>query len=385
MFIEGIPAKKLTTNAFRGLSFCKHLYFSNSYIEYIEANAFYRANNIDRLSLMNSRIKSLHADAFRGIFNIGLIDLRGNYITKVSKATFEPLLPLNENTLLSSKINDSITMIVDSQNLNKNSDASNLISNNKYLIKKILFEQNPIECDCDLEWILKEQAFYLNYITLPELCAGPKGYDCLRISELQIQNLACPTINASPNSEAPCDDIEFIMDNKNQISEDIFSIQASKAKIKHNPKSDSTSFSDLNSGDEENQENLEDYSFSNNETNSLDAYSTDESQMKHLNRPNKLADKFLEAKSVFKTTTQKLTIAMTAENKKSSFVNITTFKPALNELADDSKELKAEQNDQNLPNNTLYVNSFAISFCCNNKVKFYFLLIYLITVNLIFR
>jgi hypothetical protein len=62
-------------------------------------------------------------------------------------------------------------------------------------VKKILFEQNPIQCDCNLAWILNKKMYSDASVTLPEICAGPKGYDCLRISDLSPENLPCPGSN----------------------------------------------------------------------------------------------------------------------------------------------------------------------------------------------
>lgn len=199
IFLEGIPSKSLPTNAFRGLSYCKSLHLSNTYIEDIESNAFFRANHINRVNLQNSRIRNLNLDAFRGMYNIETIDLRGNYISKLPNTTFEPLISNNINFIKENIINatSSITIIE---------------KNDKYLVGKLLFEQNPIQCDCNLDWIIRNKQ-YNNFIGLPEICAGPKGYDCLRISELKIETLSCSAkTSIKKPTVLPCQDIEFTID-----------------------------------------------------------------------------------------------------------------------------------------------------------------------------
>lgn len=160
IFLEGIPAKMIATNAFRGLSYCKTLHLSNTHIEEIEANSFFRANHIEKLNLQNSRIKSLNKDAFSGMYIVDTIDLRGNYIAKLAKNTFEPLVQSNINLTKENVLNPTASIKV-------------IEKNEKFLVGKILFEQNPIQCDCSLDWIIRNKQ-YSNFIGLPEICAGPK-------------------------------------------------------------------------------------------------------------------------------------------------------------------------------------------------------------------
>jgi hypothetical protein len=87
---------------------------------------------------------------------------------------------------------------------------------NKYLIRRFSFEQNPIQCDCEMMWIFKRK-LYPTQITLPEICAGPKGFDCLRISKLTVDTFASqcdlntsePLKQANKVGKAPCDDLAF--------------------------------------------------------------------------------------------------------------------------------------------------------------------------------
>lgn len=241
IFLEGIPARVLSTNAFRGLSHCKNLYLSNTFIEEIEANAFYRANNIQLLNLINSRIKNINSETFRGIFNVEKIDLRGNYLTKVNKQAFETLVTFNQNNQHTSIINESIIHIDNEKN-------------NKFIVKKISFEQNPIQCDCNLAWIL-ENKFYSNSITLPEICAGPKGYDCLRINDLTIDQLPCPSNSSSNQQKAkvPCDDLVFDVDK----NDDIYSVAIPKGKKKFND----GGYREIDEDEEENYDDSSNYQY----------------------------------------------------------------------------------------------------------------------------
>jgi len=202
IFLEGIHTRTLNTNTFRGLSYCKKIHLTNTNIERIESNAFFRANNIQVISLINSKIKHIDKNAFTGMFNVDLIDLKGNYINKVPSAAIEPVLDLvNSNNQL--MIKDSIILV--------DNDKTN-----KYLIRRFSFEQNPIQCDCEMMWIFKRQ-LYPAQITLPEMCAGPKGYDCLRISKLTVDTFASqcdlntsePLKQTNKVNKTPCDDLSF--------------------------------------------------------------------------------------------------------------------------------------------------------------------------------
>ena len=212
IFLESVPLKRIQTNAFRGLSYCKNLLLSFSGVEEIEANAFFRANHIEKLSLHRSRLKRIHANAFNEMRHVETIDLRENYISKLSKNVFEAVVAARPSS-------DDESETPEQQQQARRSDT-----------KRLLLEQNPLHCDCNLAWILNN-TYYLNQISLPEICAGPKGYDCLRLSELSIDSLACTAsggtpVNKSPN-ELPCSDIVFDL-NKTSPDKDVYSISAQK-------------------------------------------------------------------------------------------------------------------------------------------------------------
>lgn len=226
--LDGIPAKMLGVNAFRGLSFCKYLHLSNTHLEEIDVNAFFRANNIQKLEMRNGRIRRVNRDAFRGVFNIDLIDMRGNYLTKLDQATFEHLVSSPAAGTLYKNDSSSI-MLIDVRQTNT---------------KKLLFEQNPIQCDCNLMWILNNK-LYASSIGLPEICAGPKGYDCLRLAELNKDLLQCSnrTDPALQEAKSPCDDIVFDIDEK---SSGIHSISVPKGQKKQGVESASNEYENYN-------------------------------------------------------------------------------------------------------------------------------------------
>jgi hypothetical protein len=170
-------------------------------IEEIEDNAFHRVNNIGRLSLLNSRIRNLNNFAFRDMFNIDILDLRGNYLTHLNELAFESLVGTYDRNY---KLNDS-----------------------KKQHERILFEQNPIHCDCALLWAISDPDI-LQFISLPEICAGPKGYDCLRISELNSKSkLPCSNDTETNKETVPCNDLVFDLEkNKPDKPGAIYSVQA---------------------------------------------------------------------------------------------------------------------------------------------------------------
>ena len=182
-------------NAFRGLSHCNLLDLSNSLIETIENFTFFAVKNINYLNLSNCRIRYISNDSFKEMHRIKKINLEGNYLININENTY---LELIMNFLNSSAINEN--------------------KNNQIFIN---FDRNPIKCDCDLIWLLNNKTF-LNYVKLPEICSGPKGYDCLKISKffsiMNNQNLSACSVNTSSVQKLPCDESQII--NKNADNED---------------------------------------------------------------------------------------------------------------------------------------------------------------------
>lgn len=239
--MEGIPAKVIHRNAFRGLSFCKNLHLTNTHLQEIEENAFHRTNNIQKLSFMNSRLKNIHNNAFNGAFNIETIDLRGNYLTSINKTTFGDLIMpnleyLNEQNQQFKLENESIILL------------DNVNPSERY-VKKILFEQNPIQCDCNLKWLLNKK-IYSDSITFPEICAGPKGYDCLRLSDLDVDTLPCNDKNQK-EIKVPCQDLVFDI----QKDSDIYSLSVPKGKSKDDDSNTNNNNEDQNQSEDYYNEN----------------------------------------------------------------------------------------------------------------------------------
>lgn len=145
---------------------------------------------------MNSRVRNVSREAFRDIFNVDVIDLRGNYLNSVAANTFESLLQAAvaaSSDAAADSSSSHVRMPLDINGASGGGAGAGLTTSavmffdgsrgNRFVVKKILFEQNPIQCDCSLVWILANPA-YRNAVSLPELCAGPKGYDCLRIRDI---------------------------------------------------------------------------------------------------------------------------------------------------------------------------------------------------------
>lgn len=192
LFLDGIPTKVIKTNTFRGLSYCKNLQLSNSFIEEIEPSAFYRTNNIEKINFKNSKLKFIDNDAFRGILNIKTLDLRGNYLRMVNRSSFEQLIVPKIKREKNFVVNETLRVFD--------------FDNNNFIVESILLEQNPIQCDCNLKWIL-DNKLNQEYIKLPEICAGPRGYDCLRVRDLSNHNLNCD--GSKQINEPPCQDLIF--------------------------------------------------------------------------------------------------------------------------------------------------------------------------------
>ena len=201
ILLQNIATKALHTNTFRGLSHCNFLDLSNSFIESIENFTFYGTKNINYLNLSNCGIRSINNDSFKETYRLKNINLEGNYLSNVSEEVYFDLIL--------DFINNTAEKTVD---LEKISNKRNEVLLN--------FDRNPIKCDCNLKWLFKNKTFF-NYIKLPRVCSGPKGYDCLTISELNINNLATCS-NESMSQNLPCEEREYLnkINNHNDESYD---------------------------------------------------------------------------------------------------------------------------------------------------------------------
>jgi hypothetical protein len=190
ILLQSISTKTLKTHAFRGLSHCSLLDLSNSFIESIEEHTFYRIKNISYLNLSNCGIKKINEAAFKNIHQIKNINLEGNYLSDINKETY-------------------LSLILDYTNSTFSETKEKFLN----------FERNPIKCDCNLKWLLENKSF-LGNIKLPGICSGPKGYDCLTMNELSVDNLATCS-NTTVFKTLPCDNLEFKMP-QNKINDDSY-------------------------------------------------------------------------------------------------------------------------------------------------------------------
>ena len=122
---------------------------SHSDIVTIHSYAFQECEFIGEIDLSSSMISTIDANAFDQLQNVSSLNLNGNLIRLFEKSIFQPLV---------------------------NS------------IKEINLDNNPIQCDCTLEWYLEQRS---DRFKLPDVCTGPIGYECLSPNELQQSQLPC--------------------------------------------------------------------------------------------------------------------------------------------------------------------------------------------------
>jgi Leucine Rich Repeat (LRR) protein len=130
---------------------------SHSDISRIHSYVFKDCENIGEIDLSSSLISNIDSNAFDHLHNVSLLNLNGNLIRSFEKSVFQQLI---------------------------NS------------IKKINLDNNPIQCDCSLEWYLEQRS---NRFKLPDVCTGPIGYECLSPNELQQSQLPCHQIIGNNN------------------------------------------------------------------------------------------------------------------------------------------------------------------------------------------
>ncbi|CAF1410567.1 unnamed protein product [Adineta steineri] len=122
---------------------------SHSEITHINSYAFQDCEHIGEIDLSSSLISNIDSHAFDQLYNVSLLNLKGNLIRLFEKTIFQQLA---------------------------------------HTIKQINLDNNPIRCDCTLEWYLEERS---NRYKLPDVCTGPIGYECLSPNELQKSQLIC--------------------------------------------------------------------------------------------------------------------------------------------------------------------------------------------------
>ena len=132
---------------------------SHSDIDTIHSYAFQDCEHIGEIDLSSSLVSNIDVDAFDQLQNVSLLNLNGNLIRLLEKSIFQPLL--------------------------KEIEAINL-------------DNNPIQCDCTLEWYLEERS---PRFKLPDVCTGPIGYECLSPNELQQSQLPCYQLDKEQHNQ----------------------------------------------------------------------------------------------------------------------------------------------------------------------------------------
>lgn len=141
--------------------------------------------SIRLLNLSHGEISRIHAYAFQGCEHIGEIDLSSSLISNIDVNAFEQI---NNVTLLN--LNGNLIRLFEK------SIFQRLINS----IKQINLDNNPIQCDCTLEWYLEQRS---NRFKLPDVCTGPIGYECLSPNELQQSQLPCYQLDENNNQSKP--------------------------------------------------------------------------------------------------------------------------------------------------------------------------------------
>ena len=133
------------------------LNLSHSDILHIHSYAFNHSEHIGTVDLSSSMISNLDSHAFDHLSNVSRLDLSGNLIRFLDKSIFQQLI---------------------------------------HSIKQIDLDNNPIQCDCSMEWYLEQRS---ERFKLPDVCTGPIGYECLSPNELQQSQLPCYLLHESNN------------------------------------------------------------------------------------------------------------------------------------------------------------------------------------------
>lgn len=139
----------LHSQIFSDMTSIRLVNLSHGEISHIYPYVFQNSENLGELDLSSSLIANIHPHAFDDLVNVSLLNLNGNLIRIFDKAIFQQLI---------------------------------------FSIKRIDLDNNPIQCDCTLEWYLEQRS---HRFKLPDVCTGPKGYECLSPNELQQSQLPC--------------------------------------------------------------------------------------------------------------------------------------------------------------------------------------------------
>lgn len=156
----------LNSQIFSDMTSIRLVNLSHGEISQIHSNAFQNSENLGEIDLSSSLIFTIHPNAFDDLSNVSLLNLNGNLIRLFEKSIFQQLL----------------------------------IS-----IKRIDLDNNPIQCDCSLEWYLEQRS---HRFKLPDVCTGPKGYECLSPNELQQSQLPCYQYSNETQRKNLCEKLE---------------------------------------------------------------------------------------------------------------------------------------------------------------------------------
>lgn len=147
----------LHSKSFSYMTSIRLLNLSDGEISHIHPYVFQNSGNLGQIDLSSSLISTIDPNAFDGLVNVSLLNLNGNFIRFFEKSIFQQLI---------------------------------------LSIKRIDLDNNPIQCDCTLEWYLEQRS---SRFKLPDVCTGPTGYECLSPNELQQSQLPCYQANGDQN------------------------------------------------------------------------------------------------------------------------------------------------------------------------------------------
>ncbi|CAF0839325.1 unnamed protein product [Rotaria sordida] len=174
------PIKQIDAFAFFGFHTCDTILLTGIHTS-LRSLSFSHMTSIRLVNLSNGEISRIHSHAFQGCEHIGEIDLSSSLISNIDRNAFDEI---NNISLLN--LNGNLIRLFEK------SIFQRLINS----IKQINLDNNPIQCDCTLEWYLEQRS---SRFKLPDVCTGPIGYECLSPNELQQSQLPCYQINIDNN------------------------------------------------------------------------------------------------------------------------------------------------------------------------------------------
>ena len=174
------PIKQIDPNAFFGLNTCDTIQLTGIHTT-LRSHSFSHMTSIRLLNLSHSDILHIHSFAFNHSEHIGIVDLSSSMISNLDSNAFDHL--------------SNVSLLDLSGNLIRFLDKS-IFQQLIHSIKQINLDNNPIQCDCSMEWYLEQRS---ERFKLPDVCTGPIGYECLSPNELQQSQLPCHRLHESNN------------------------------------------------------------------------------------------------------------------------------------------------------------------------------------------